>query len=248
MTEITAAPPRRRNPGGVVLAVLVAVLLLLLGYLGFLGYYGGPIYRLLPAVVRPAPAQRGLVAVMFSGDSGFNAGMTPHIGRALAAQGVPVLEINSLTAFRDGRTPDGTAALVAEATRRALTIPGARRVVLIGQSFGADMLQYGASMLPVALRAHVPQLLLAVPGDTLLFRASPNGIFDGPPDRAALPSARQIDWAPVLCVHGAEEANSLCPIWRQGNVRVVTLPGDHYLHHNPDRLFATLWQAIRLGS
>ncbi|MBW6526606.1 virulence factor [Sphingomonas sp. RHCKR7] len=242
-----AVPPRRRNPGGVALALLAAAGLLVLGYLGALGYYNPSIYRLVPAATAPATAQRGLVAVLFSGDSGFDAGMTPHIGRTLAARGVPVLEINSLTAFREGRTPAETAALVAEVTRRALALPGAQRVVLIGQSFGADMLQYGAGLLPLPLRARVPQLLFAVPGDTLLFRASPNGLFDGPPDRAALPSARQLDWAPVLCVHGAQEANSLCPLWRQRNVRVVTLPGDHYLHHDPDRLCATLWQAIRRG-
>lgn len=247
MIRSTPSSSRRRDPVAIGFAAAMAVALLLLGYLGFLGYYGGPMYRFVPAPPRVTAPAPGTVAVMFSGDSGFNAGMTPHIGRALAAHGLPVIEVNSLTAFRDGRTPAQTAALVEDATRRALHLPGAARVVLIGQSFGADMLQYGASVLPRALRPRVRQLLFAVPGDTLLFRASPNGIFDGAPDRAALPSARRIDWAPVLCVHGAEERNSLCPSWRQRNVRVVTLPGDHYLHHDPDRLFATLWQAIRAG-
>ncbi|MBB3349384.1 MULTISPECIES: AcvB/VirJ family lysyl-phosphatidylglycerol hydrolase [unclassified Sphingomonas] len=240
-------PPRRRNPLGAALALLAAGGLLVLGYLGELGYYNPSMYRLVPAATAPSPAQRGMVAVLFSGDSGFDAGMTPHIGRMLAAHGMPVLEINSLTAFREGRSPAEAAALVAEATHRALALPGAHRVLLVGQSFGADMLQYGASLLPLPLRARVPQLIFAVPGDTLLFRASPGGLFDGPPDRAALPSARRVDWAPVLCVHGATEANSLCPRWRQRNVRVVTLPGDHYLNHDPDRLCATLWQAIRQG-
>ncbi|MBB3693508.1 AcvB/VirJ family lysyl-phosphatidylglycerol hydrolase [Sphingomonas sp. BK580] len=240
-------PPRRRNPLGVALALLAGTGLLVLGYLGSLGYYSPSMYRLVPPTAAPAPAQHGLVAVLFSGDSGFDAGMTPHIGRTLAAHGIPVLEINSLTAFRAGRSAAETAALVAEVTRRALALPGATRVLLVGQSFGADVLQYGASLLPSSLRARVPQLIFAVPGDTLLFRASPNGLFDGPPDRGALPSARRVDWAPVVCLHGATEANSLCPLWRQRNVRVVTLPGDHYLNHDPDRLCATLWQAVRRG-
>jgi type IV secretory pathway VirJ component len=240
-------PPRRRNPLGVTLALLAGLGLLVLGYLGSLGYYNASMYRLVPAAGAPLPAQRGLVAVLLSGDSGFDAGMTPHIGRTLAAHGIPVLEINSLTAFREGRSPPEAAALVAEVTRRALALPGAERVLLVGQSFGADMLQYGASLLPGPLRARVPQLILAVPGNTLLFRATPNGLFDGPPDRAALPSARRVDWAPVLCVHGATEANSLCPLWHQRNVRAVALPGDHYLNHDPDRLCATVWQAVRQG-
>src|SRR5689334_1200170 len=104
-------PPRRRNPLGIALGLLAATGLLVLGYLGSLGYYNPSIYRLVPAATAPSPARRGMVAVLFSGDSGFDAGMTPHIGRTLAAHGIPVLEINSLTAFRVGRTPAEAAAL-----------------------------------------------------------------------------------------------------------------------------------------
>ncbi|PZQ60809.1 MAG: type IV secretion system protein VirJ [Sphingomonas taxi] len=239
--------PSGRNRFAIAAGTLMGLVLCALGYLGFLGWFGGPVYRVEPAAaVRPL-ARRGTVAVFLSGDTGFNAGMAPRVMGDLAARGLPVLGVNSLTAFGTRRTPAQTRALVADTVARALRLPGARRVVLIGQSFGADMLQYGVSGLPLPLRPYVAQVLLSVPGDTLLFKASPGGLLDGAPDAPALPSARRIDWVPLLCIHGVQEDNSLCPLLHGRNVRVVTLPGDHYLHHDADRLSAVLWQAIVRG-
>ncbi|MEH3048675.1 AcvB/VirJ family lysyl-phosphatidylglycerol hydrolase [Sphingomonas adhaesiva] len=233
-----AASPRRwplRIAG-----IVASLLALLVGFVAWLGYFGGPVYRVVPAT---AP-QRPIAAVFLSGDTGLNMGMGPRVVTLLAAHGVPVVAINTLTAFATRRTPAQTAALVAEAARRALALPGVARVVLIGQSAGADMLQAGVADLPAALRPRIAQVILTVPGDTLLFKATPGGVLDGTPDGPALPSARRIDWVPLLCIHGATEDNSLCPLLHQRNVRTVVLPGDHYLNHDAERLERTLWAAI----
>lgn len=228
-----------------ILAAVVALLLIgAVGYLAHIGYYSSEIYRLEPARGKPPAGREATVVVFMSGDSGLKAGMATTVIGALADRGIPVLGVNSLTAFRNGKTPAETRALVADATRRALRLPGARRVVLIGQSFGADMLQYGVASLPSDLRPRVAQVILTVPGDTLLFTASPGGLLDGAPDGPALPSARRIDWVPVLCVHGREETTSLCPLLHAANVRTVALPGGHYLHHDGARLADLLWNTI----
>ena len=138
--------------------------------------------------------------------------------------------------------------MIAQTTRRALALPDARRVILIGQSFGADMLQYGIRGMPSDLRSRIVQVILAVPGETLLFKATPGGFLDGAPDLPALPSARAIDWLPVTCIHGLKEENSLCLLLHGRNVRVVALPGDHYLRHDASALAGAIWRAIRRGS
>lgn len=236
-----------RRSGFVTLCAALTLVLGMGAYLGRIGWFGGPVYRLVPASAS-GPARHSGVAVAFlSGDSGFNTGMAPRLIHAIADHGVPVLALNSLAAFSHRRTPGQASALVADTTRRALALPGVRRVVLVGQSFGADMLQYGVATMPADLRPRIVQLILAVPGDTLLFKATPGGFLDGPPDRPALPSARRIDWLPVTCIHGAQEENSLCPLLHDRNVRSVTLPGDHYLHHDASALSVTIWQAIRRG-
>lgn len=238
---------RRRRRSFIVLAVLTPMLGLLC-FLGYMGWFGGPVYRLFPAPVAAPVRQRGTVAVFLSGDSGLNIGMGSRVVQAIADRGVPVLAVNSLTAFASRRTPGETRAMIAETIRRALALPNARRVILIGQSFGADMLQFGVAGMPSDLRPRIVQVILAVPGETLLFKATPGGFLDGAPDLLALPSARAIDWLPVTCIHGVQEENSLCPLLHGRNVRVVALPGDHYLRHDAGALAGAIWQAIRQGS
>ncbi len=228
-----------------IVAAVVAMLLIgAVGYLAYIGYYSSEIYRVEPARRAPPARLAGTVAVFLSGDSGLKAGMATTVVATLAERGIPVLGVNSLTAFKNGRSPAETRTLVADATRRALEMPGARQVVLIGQSFGADMLQYGVSALPGDLRPRVAQVILTVPGDTVLFTASPGGLLDGAPDGPALPSASRIGWVPVLCVYGREEETSLCPLLHAANVRVVPLPGGHYLHHDARRLADLIWGTI----
>jgi type IV secretory pathway VirJ component len=237
----------RRRRSFIVLAILTPILGAL-GFLSYMGWFGGPVYRLFPASVAAPSRQRGTVAVFLSGDSGLNIGMGSRVVQAIADQGVPVLAVNSLTAFAHRRTPDEVRAMIAETTRHALALPGARRVILIGQSFGADMLQYGVAGMPSDLRPRIAQVILAVPGETLLFKATPGGFLDGAPDLPALPSARAIDWLPVTCIHGLQEENSLCPLLHGRNVRVVALPGDHYLRHDAGALVGAIWQAIQRRS
>ena len=234
-----AGRPRRR----VRLALAVIAVLAVAGaaYCRYLGYPDGQLFTVLPA---QSPRQDGTVAVFFSGDMGFNTGMGPVIAGHVARQGVPVIGVNSLTAFARRRSLQESAALVEQAARRALSLPGARRLVLAGQSFGANILLAGLERLPPRLRSRVAMVALIVPADTMLFRATPGGVFDFGDDGPATPVARALDWAPVLCIHGIEESGSLCPGWRQSNVRVIGLPGGHFLDDNSQRVAETLLRAL----
>lgn len=227
------------------LASLALIAALLIGFMGYIGYFGGAVFVPVPATGRPAPAERGLAAVLLSGDMGFKIGMGPQIAERLAADGVPVIGVNSLAYFRIRRSPAENEALIAEATRRALALPGARRVVLIGQSFGADMLQAGLPALPRDLREKVAMVALIVPLDTIEYRASPAELINlAPSDAPALRTARQLGWVPVLCIHGEEETDSLCPLLTLPNVRRVALPGGHPMRRDTGRVHAVLKQAI----
>lgn len=228
-----------------VLAAVTVLLALGAAFLGYIGYFGGPVF--VPVRAQGPSARPGVVAVLLSGDMGFRIGMGPKIADRLARDGMPVLGVSSLAYFRTRRTPAEAEALIAEAAQRALALPGARRVVLIGQSFGADMLQVGLPKLPQALRDKVAMVVLVVPGDTVSFRASPEELFNlDPADGPALPTAHQLDWVPVLCVYGIEEDDSLCPLLHMPNVHLVPLPGGHPMRRDADRLYAVLKGAIGL--
>jgi type IV secretory pathway VirJ component len=230
------------------LRIAVAVGLLaaaLTGYWAHLGYFGGDVYVPVKAKGRPAPGLDGIAVVIVSGDMGFHTGMGPQIGARFADHGVPVLGVDSLVYFRQRRSPAEIRGLIADAVRRGLAFGHARRLVLIGQSFGADMVHVGLTVLPPALRSKLAMVALVVPTDSVDYQASPLELLDlVRPDAPAIVTGRQLTWVPTVCIQGRDETDSLCPMLTAPNVRKVALPGGHPLHRDADALFGALTQAI----
>jgi type IV secretory pathway VirJ component len=210
-----------------------AIAAALLALSAAVGWFGGPLFTFVPARAAPAPAARGVAAVLFSGDMGFHIGMAGAVAAKLAAAGIPVIGVNSLSFFRDQRSPAETAALVGAAIARALRLTGRPRILLIGQSYGADILPTGYAGVPAPLRARVALVALVVPGETVALQASPADVLPVPaPSRDALPAAARLGTIPTLCVFGEEQSDSLCARLRLPNLARVALPGGHYLHRD----------------
>lgn len=231
------------------LAALLAVFMGLAAYWAHLGYFGGPVFVPVPASGAPDPSRRGLVAVIVSGDMGFKVGMGPKLAERFSREGIPVVGVNSLAYFRHKRTAPEAGSLIEQAMGKALALsPTAaasasqRRVVVIGQSFGGDMVNVGSRFLSPEWRQRVLAIELVVPTDTIDFRASPAELLDlEAPDESAIPPGRKLGWVPTLCVYGREETESLCPhLLGQTNVNVVSLPGGHKLNQDVNAVFSIL--------
>ncbi|MGV3770330.1 MAG: AcvB/VirJ family lysyl-phosphatidylglycerol hydrolase [Sphingobium phenoxybenzoativorans] len=206
----------------------------LLGYFTWLGYFASAPF----VTIIPQHPRTDVAAVVMSGDMGFKVGMGRQIARRLSDDGIPVIGVNSLTYFRTRRTAAEAAALVQESMRRAEALTHARRIILIGQSFGADMLHVGLAGLPPASRERVAMVALVVPGATVEYRASPGEMFTFlMHEDDALPTGRALTWAPLLCIFGEQESASLCPLLWQRNVHTVALPGGHPLHYDADAVY-----------
>jgi len=207
------------------------------------GYYNGPLFHDMPAA-DAGPAKPAIV--MLSGDMGNRVGMTPRVAARLGARGYAIVTINSLTYFSPRRTPEETAELIKTAMVRAMKLGKTDHVVLIGQSFGADMLHAGLARFSAAARQPIRSVVLIVPGEDIIFRASPIELAGlETPDQRAYPTASRLRWVPVTCIHGADEAGSLCPELQLPNVRRITLPGGHKLNSDARALEAAILPAIR---
>jgi type IV secretory pathway VirJ component len=130
---------------------------------------------------------------------------------------------------------------IANAIQHALQVSHAKRIILIGQSFGADMLHVGLTGLAPNLREKVAFVTLVVPTNTVFYRISPAEMFElTAPDASALDTASQLTWSPALCIQGAQEKNSLCPLLHQSNMERIALPGGHALNRDANTLFSTI--------
>jgi len=212
------------------------------GYYLYTGWYRAfAFHEIRPAKIDPVrPA-----IVMLSGDMGDRVGMTPKIAERLHSRGYAIVTVNSLSYFSPGRTAPEAAALVAGAMHRAMALGRTDRIVLIGQSFGADMLHAALAEFSERARRPISAVVLVVPGHDIIFRASPIELagFETP-DALAWPTASRLTWAPVTCIRGAKEHNSLCPELSMPNVQRIVLPGGHPLRGDDAALAAAILPAI----
>ncbi|MBN8838769.1 MAG: hypothetical protein J0I25_01020 [Sphingomonadales bacterium] len=232
--------PRRRWPyrlaigGLVVAAVLVGI------------FYRATYFDRDPYVRVAATAPgRGVSALYLSGDMGLNFGIGATTADALAAAGIPVTGFNTPVAFRTRRTAAETNMIIAAAVRRALAAAPADRLVVIGRSFGADVLAASLPALPADLRRRIAAIVLVVPGRDVFFRTDPSNItYLGTPDTNARRAIRAITWAPLTCIHGADETESACDGATQSNATNIAMPGGHFLKFDTDAIVRNIMLAI----
>jgi type IV secretory pathway VirJ component len=150
-------------------------------------------------------------ALLLTGDGGW-AGLDQELAARLAAAGVPTVALNSLQYFWSPRTPEQTAADVARVLRHYLAAWHAERVLMIGYSFGADVLPFVINRLPSDLRAHVASVSLLGLDAHASFEVHiaewVGGDEGGPPTR---PELAALQGLPVLCIYGEGETDSICP-------------------------------------
>ncbi|WP_233503741.1 virulence factor [Sphingomonas psychrotolerans] len=212
----------------------------LLGLYAVAGFFDRDPVHLFGAGTRGKP----VAAVFFSGDMGLRFGMGPYISDGLVKAGIPVLGVSSSTAFASRRTRAETDAIVANAIRQTLRQTGASRIVVLGQSFGADIVRVGLADLPQDLRGRVAAAVLVVPGATAYFRADPSGLsYRGTPDADGSEASR-LDWLPLTCIQGVTETDTLCPALTMTNARRIALPGGHFLRNDHRLLVQTILREL----
>lgn len=236
--------PRPRR--GRVALVFTVFAVVVLGVAVAAGFFDHDPIHLIGAFGRE---RKPLAVLFYSGDMGIRFGAGRPVTRALAARDIPVVALSTSTAFSTRRSRAQVDAIVAASVRDALQQSNANRLVLVGQSFGSDMLATGLVSLPSELRPRIAAIILVVPGESIFFRADPTSLtYRGTPDATARDAMRGVDWVPVTCVSGDAETDSLCPHLRGVNVHHVILPGGHFLKNNHARLISTILAAITASS
>ena len=164
----------------------------------------------LPVTEVPASGSSDELALLLTGDGGW-AGLDQELAARLAASGVPTAGLNSLKYFWTRRTPDETARDVARLMRHYLAAWGKQRVLLIGYSFGADVLPFVVNRLPPDLRARVASVSLLGIDSSASFEVSISDWVGSGAGPATRPEVANLGATPVLCIYGEGESDSICP-------------------------------------
>lgn len=197
----------------------------------------------LPLVELPAGAKRTeRFAVLITGDGGW-AGLDREVASGLVSAGIPVVALNSLKYFWQARTPAGTAQDLARIIDHYSRQWRRERVLLVGYSFGANVLPEVVNALDPSVRARVDSLSLIGLEPKAAFEIRVAGWLGQV--TGAQPVQPQLDklaatHLPVLCIRGQEEKDSLCASLTPTQAHVQLLPGGH--HYNGD--YAALVRSI----
>lgn len=193
----------------------------------------------LPLTEVPAGAQAGgandadgtddLFVVFLSGDGGW-ADLDRSVADMMAARGAPVVGWNSLRYFWEERPPPEAAADLARVIEAYAREWKRGRVLLVGYSFGADVLPFMIARLPAQSRARVAGFVSIAGSRAAEFQFSTADWFtDASSGMAVAPMLAKLAPLPMLCVYGAQDAGSVCPIVPAGAVRSLPLPGGHHI-------------------
>jgi len=212
------------------------------------GYFEDKAYALVPASGEaphgsaPVPA---LAALYWSGDMGMRVGIGEGLVDDVAGAGIPVLTVSSPMLFASARDRAYVEETVEQSVRAALAQTHARQLVVIGNSFGADILGAGLGGLPDDLRQRIASVVLMVPGRDIYFHANPTGIFyTGPTDASPDHTIPLLRGLPVTCIYGADETDSLCEAPAMASARRVEIDDGHLMLWSHRQLSHALLQAI----
>lgn len=167
----------------------------------------------LPLVEVPAREQGSdLMAFWITGDGGW--GVTDRgVSDSLAARGIPVVALNSLHYFWKGRTPEETAADATRVLEYYLSLWKKQRIILIGYSFGADMMPLLVNHLPPALRSRIALVSLLGLGKEANFEIHVTdwlGSFSHKKDFPVLPELTRLRGLNMQCFYGEEDSDTIC--------------------------------------
>ncbi len=212
----------------------------------------GPGVDDLPLVLLPADHHGKTMAVIYSGDGGWR-DLDKQIGEALQMAGVPVVGVDTLRGFWHRQTPEAAAAGLERIIDHFVKAWGTPDVLLIGYSFGADIIPFMVNRIKPAVLEHIRMISLLGLSHTAEFEIRMSGWIGGSPSADALPlgpELRNLDHLRVQCFFGADEQDqSGCTDGSLAGAEIVKTAGGHHFDGDYGKIVRTLIDgAIRRGA
>ncbi len=204
----------------------------------------------LPLVEDLVPPSEDTVAIFYSGDGGWRE-IDQRIAARLNKGGVPVVGVDALRYFWSEKSPEETAndlsTIIAHYRKRL----GVSRIVLIGYSFGANILPKVYGLLPEEERQPVSLLSLLALSRQADFEIAITGWLGAAgTGRAGDPvdHLKTVEATKIQCVYGLQEADSGCPALEprvKDGVQLIARPGGHHFDENYERVADEILVRIR---
>jgi type IV secretory pathway VirJ component len=192
----------------------------------------------LPLTELDAKPKTDTMAVFLSGDGGWR-DIDSEIGAYFQAQGVPTVGLDSLRYFwskKDQQTVAKDLSRIIETYRKKWNV---KNVLLVGYSFGADVIPSAYDILPARDRATIKQISLLALTKSVDYEISVTGWFGAEgkyQGGTTLDAVAKIDPKLIQCIYGTDDDDSVCNKLKDKGVDVVEMPGDHHFDDAYDKV------------
>jgi type IV secretory pathway VirJ component len=204
-----------------------------------------------PTVEVPAAAgpNSDTVTLFMSGDGGWR-DLDKVVAGDMAGMGYPVVGIDTLRYYWEHKTPEQTAADLTEVMAHYRQKWGAKRFILAGYSFGADVMPAIYNRLPADDQNRIAGIILLAFARTGSFEIHVGGWLGSAGKEATTgEEMAKLPGDKVLCVYGIEEKDESGCTDKTAVGEKLQLPGGHHFDENypalAKRLIAVInkWQA-----
>ncbi|TRX75665.1 virulence factor family protein [Pseudomonas mangiferae] len=200
----------------------------------------------IPVVEVPAPPGKAsdTVTLFYSGDGGWR-DLDRDVAAQMAELGYPVVGVDTLRYYWQHKTAQQSAADLSHLMHIYREKWGAKRFVLMGFSFGANVLPSIYGELPDTDRNQVDGVFLMSMERSLSFEIRVQGWLGKAGEEAPVgPELAKLPTDKLLCIYGEEEADDSGCTLPESKGENLRLPGGHHYDEDYPALAKRLVQAI----
>ena len=185
----------------------------------------------LPINVMDTKPTQNTIAIFYSGDGGWR-DIDKEVGGALQAQGIPVVGVDSLHYFWSERKPQETADDLGRIIDYYTKHFNVQHVLLIGYSFGADVIPASFTRLQPRVRDRIVQMSLLSLSRKVDYVISVMGWLGASSEGKGgdpLDFLKTINPKIVQCIYGKDDDEDVaCPALAGTGVEIIGLDGGHH--------------------
>lgn len=198
----------------------------------------------IPVVEVPVAQTTDTVTLFLSGDGGWR-DLDKDVAGEMAKVGYPTVGIDTLRYYWEHKSPEQTATDLADLMAHYRQKWGTKRFILMGYSFGADVLPAIYNRLDPDDQNRVDGIVLLAFARTGSFEIAVEGWLGAAGKEAATgPEMAKLPAAKVLCVYGIEEKDESGCTEPTAPGEKLQLPGGHHFDENYPALAKRLIDAI----
>ncbi len=189
----------------------------------------------LPVHAFPAlhSSARSPLLVIISGDGGWNS-FIDGLAKSYSESGIDVAGIDALKYFWHKSDPKSASGDFAKVVRYYSALWNKRQIVILGYSFGADVLPFIFNNFPVQLKSMTPLLVMMSPSHHASFEFQLTGWLKGDSNSPyrVVPEIKKIIGPAMLIIYGKKESETLVGELPSEHIEFIGVEGGH--HFNDD--------------